>query len=150
MIFVLGGCADKVYSKQESAFIVFKTPTVKHADLGFIYEGNDGLKVELYSAGQAVMALEITETSVCMSLLECMGKKSFNAEVLSSAYPESILDNIFTGKSIFHGQNKQTTRNGFTQHIRQANKYDINYSVLNNETIFRDTMNQILIKIKRL
>ena len=147
---LFSGCVNKNYSKQESVFIVFKTPTFKHADLGFIYENEDAIKVEIYSSGQAVMSLVISDASVCMSLLECLSKKSFNQQVLSASYPESLLDNIFRAKPIFEGENMRKTRNGFTQTLIKKEKYNINYSVLNKQIIFRDTINDILIKIKRL
>jgi len=150
IIALLAGCSSKNYTKQESVFIVFKTPTFKHADLGFVYKAKDALKVELYSAGQAVMALEITEATVCMSLLECMGKNSFNEAVLSGYYPTDLIDNVFRGEAIFSGKNKKLTRNGFTQSIIKENEYSINYSVLTNQIIFRDTINAILIKMKRM
>ena len=150
IIALLAGCSSKNYTKQESVFIVFKTPTFKHADLGFMYESSDALKVELYSAGQAVMALEITEATVCMSLLECMDKKSFNEAVLSKYYPDDLIDNVFKAEAIMDGKNKHITRNGFTQSISKDNEYSINYSVLTNQIIFRDTINSILIKIKRM
>jgi len=95
------------------------------------------------------MSLTISETSVCMSLLECMSKESFNKEVLSSMYPREILNDIFRGKPIFAGKNLKKSRNGFTQTIVNKNKYAIHYSVLNNEIIFRDTINTILIKVKK-
>jgi hypothetical protein len=147
---LLNACTTKEYTKQESVFIVFKTPTFRHADLGFIYENEEEIKVEIYSSGQAVMSLEISQSRVCMSLLECMSKKSFNQKVLSATYPKSILNNIFQGKVIFSGLNVNQTRNGFTQKLMEANKYNINYSVLNKQILFRDTINDILIKVKRL
>ena len=147
---LITACSTKEYSKQESVFIVFKTPTLKYADLGFIYENSDEIKVEMYSSGQAIMSLEITSYTVCMSFLQCMGKKSFNKKVLNRYYPTTILDNIFKGKEIFSGKNSIKKRNGFTQKIVDEGKYDINYSVLNKQIIFRDTINNILIKMKRV
>jgi len=146
----VGACSSKNYTKQESAFIVFKTATVRHADLGFIYKNPDALKIELYSAGQAVMALEITDSSVCMGILECMSKSSFNKAVLSTYYPDNLIDNVFRGKAIFDAENMLKTRNGFTQNISKGNEYSIHYSVLGNQTLFRDTINNIVIKIKRM
>jgi len=150
LMFGLSGCATKEYAKQESVFIVFKTPTFKHADLGFMYENAEEMKVEIYSNGQAVMALQIGKEKICMSLLECLDKKSFNKTVLSQAYPTDILSHIFRGEEIFSGLNRVKTRNGFTQKLVKAGKYSINYSVLNKQIIFRDKINDILIKIKRL
>ncbi len=143
-LLLLSACATKEYTKQESVFIVFKTPTFKHADLGFMYEGKDDLKVEIYSNGQAVMALEVGEENICMSLFECMDKKSFNQKVLSAHYPVDILSHIFRGKAIFSGEKRVITRNGFTQKLTKTGKYDINYSVLNKHILFRDKINDIL------
>ena len=117
--------------------------------MGFIYENKEEVKAEIYGSGQALMVLEISKNNVCMSLLECMGKKSFNQEVLSALYPDEILDDIFRGKVIFNGAGLAKNSNGFTQEIIKENKYNIHYSVLNNEVIFRDTINTILIKIKK-
>ena len=147
--FFFSACAPKEYVKQNSAFIMFKTPTFKYADMGFIYENKDEIKVEIYGSGQALMTLEISETSVCMSLLECMSKRSFNKEALNSMYPEDILENIFRGKPIMYSEGLEKNRNGFTQKIVNSGKYNIDYSVLNKQIIFRDTMNAILIKIKK-
>jgi hypothetical protein len=147
---LLSACATKEYKKQESVFIVFKTSTFKHADLGFIYQNDNELKVEIYSSGQAIMSLEISDSLVCMGALKCMSKSAFNQRVLSEHYPESILDNIFKGQKILESKNLVNTRNGFTQNIMKANKYNIKYSVLNKQIVFRDTINDILIKVKRL
>ena len=147
--FLLSACATKEYVEQNAALIVFKTPTFKYADMGFIYENKEEIKAEIYGSGQALMTLEISKSSVCMSRFECMGKKSFNQEVLSALYPDEILDDIFRGKVIFNGAGLEKSSNGFTQKIIKENKYNIHYSVLNNEVIFRDTINTILIKIKK-
>jgi len=149
-MFGLLGCATKEYHEHKSVFIVFKTPVFKYADLGFIYENADDIKIELYNSGEPMMALTIGKENICMSLFECLDKKSFNQKVLNQAYPGDILRHIFRGEEIFSGLNRIETRNGFTQTFFKADKYNINYSVLNNQIIFRDTMNTILIKVKRL
>ncbi len=147
---LLGSCATKQYTQQDSALIIFKTPTFKYADMGFVYENSEEVKVEIYGSGQALMTLVISQEKVCMSLLECMGKELFNQEVLYAGYPKDILENIFRAKPVFDAQSVDKNRNGFTQKIVNADKYNIDYSVLNNETIFRDTINDILIKVKRM
>jgi hypothetical protein len=149
IVLFLQACGTTPYIKENSALIIFKTPTFKYADMGFIYENKNEVKAEIYGSGQALMSLKITGSSVCMSLLECMSKENFNKTVLSSMYPNEILDNIFRGKPLFKGKNLQRNRNGFTQTIINKYKYNIQYSVLNNEIIFRDTINAILIKIKK-
>ena len=146
----LSACSTKQYMKQESAMIVLKTPTLKYADLGFIYKNNDETKVEIYGSGQVLMKFTISDTSICMSLFECMDKKSFNKHILSAYYPQDILNHIFRGEQIFDGAKSIKTRNGFTQHLVKDGDYHIKYSVLNNQILFHDTINNILIKIKRL
>jgi len=148
--FVFTGCAGTQYTKQNSIYMVFKTPSFKYADLGFMYANDEEIKVEIYSNGQALMALELQKEKICMSWLECLDKKSFNKRVLNEAYPKDILRHIFKAEEIFSGLNRTQTSNGFTQNISIANKYHINYSVLNKQIIFRDTMNHIMIKIQRL
>ena len=150
LIWSINGCASKAYVKQESLFIVFKTPAFKHADLGFVYTNADEMKIEMYSNGQAMMAFKIGHEKICMSWFKCLDKKSFNRRMLSEYYPVDILRHIFRGEEIFSGEHKIKRRNGFTQKIVKSNKYNINYSVLNKQIIFRDTINNILIKIKRL
>jgi hypothetical protein len=149
-IFFFSGCGRQPYLHQESAFIVLKTPVLRYADQGFVYENEEEVKVEIYGSGQALFSMTITPSSVCTGTFSCMEKKRFNAKVLSSAYPDDILASIFRGEPIFDGENLSRKRNGFTQELINGNKYHIMYSVLNNETVFRDTINHILIKIKRL
>jgi len=147
--FLFSACAPKEYVKQNSAYIMFKTPTFKYADMGFLYENEEEIKVEIYGSGQALMSLTVSETSVCMSFLECMSKGAFNKEVLNSMYPEDILENIFRGKPVFNGAGIEKKGTGFTQKIIKKDKYNIEYSVLNNQVFFRDTINTIDIKIKK-
>lgn len=149
-LLLLTGCAPKQFHTQNSAFILFKTPTVKYADMGFIYENNRSVKVEIYSSGNAGSSIEVKEDRICLSLLECMGSAAFNREVLSSYYPEDTLRQLFRGKPIFGKEGYEENSNGFTQTLSDAGKYDIHYSVLKNETKFVDKMNAITIKLKRM
>ena len=148
-IFFLGACAPKQYIKQNAALIIFKTPAFQYADLGFIYENKEETKVEIYSNAQPLMSLKILKETICMSFLKCMSKETFNQKVLSAYYPRDTLAHIFHGKPIFEQTGLEKNRNGFTQKIVSPKKYDIFYSVLNDEIIFRDTINQILIKVKK-
>ena len=148
-ILLLTACVPKEYVKQESIFIVFKTPTFQHADVGFIYENEKEMKIEIYASGIPVMTLEISEDDICTGFLSCVDKKEFNKKVLSEVYPDKILETIFRGKEIYDGKNVHKTRNGFTQKFIKKDKYNINYSVLNKQIVFRDTINDILIKVKR-
>ncbi len=147
--FFVSACASKEYVTQNTAFILFKTPTFKYADMGFIYENEDEVKVEIYGSGRAIMSLNISQSSVCMSLLECMGKSAFNQEVLSGMYPDTLLENIFRGEPLLNGIGLEKKGDGFTQKIIKKDKYNIEYTVLNKQIIFHDTINSILIQVKK-
>jgi len=147
MIALLAACAKPTYTQQDSALIVWKTPLLRYADQGFIYKAPAATKVEIYSNGTALMRLKIDREHICASFWACESKSRFNAKYLSRYYPPDTLERIFRGEAIFGGINKQPKRNGFTQQIQSPHKYKIDYRVLNNEIIFRDTINEIQLKV---
>jgi len=147
LLLLLFGCNEVVYTQQNSAYIVLKTPTLKYADMGFVYENSDEVKAEIYGSGQVLMTLRITKGSVCISRLKCMSKTAFNTYVLNQSYPPDTIEQIFRGKPVFGGANMVQKRNGFTQKLIKTNKYHIEYTVLNKQILFRDTINKILIKV---
>ncbi len=149
IIAILFSACTPIPKKQESAFIVIKTPTMKYADMGFITSSVNGVNVEIYAAGQPLMNLEINGLNVCMSTFKCMDKKSFNEKVLSSVYPDDILENIFRAKPIFNSENLEQDKEGiFSQKLKKEGVYDISYSVNAKQRIFRDKINKILIKVR--
>jgi len=146
--YLLVACTGKDAKKQESAFIVMKTKSIKFADMGFIYDTSSEVKVEVYANGQALVDLTINEENICLSLLECMDKKEFNAKVLVSEYPRTLLENIFRAKPIFDEENLEKIEGGFEQNITKEGLYDISYSVVSGKRVFRDKINKILIKVR--
>lgn len=144
---MMQGCTGQP-QKEESAFIVLKTASIKYADMGFIKESSSKLQVEMYAAGQPLVSIEINGLNVCMSTFKCMEKKDFNKKVLSAYYPDELLENIFRAKAIFNGENLEKNMDGFTQKIQKKDLYDITYSVVSGERKFRDTINKILIKVR--
>jgi len=149
LIAVLGGCfAEKEVVPQEALFVVWKTPVMRYADQGFLYHGKERLRLEIYASGQAVMRLSVTPSQVCSGAL-CMSRKEFNLRYLSPHYPETLLENILRGQPLFGGKGVVKRESGFTQKIEKAACYAIEYSVLNGSTVFRDTINNITIKIRK-
>jgi len=149
-LLLAAGCGNMPEMKQESAFIVIKTPAMRYADQGFVYVGDDEVKVEIYSTGKALFRLTIDGSNICTGTFTCLKRRDFNRRMLSSEYPEDTIERIFRGKPVFEGQGVVKKRHGFTQRIRREGKYDIAYRVLKNETVFHDTINDIVIKIKTL
>jgi hypothetical protein len=147
LAFLFTACSTRTPQKQESAFIVMKTPKFKYADMGFISIGSN-VKVEIYGAGQPLMSLEINSMNVCMSTFKCLEKKDFNREMLSSSYPDTLLENIFRAKPIFNAEHLVKSKDGFTQKLTKKGEYDISYDVKGNQRIFRDSLNKILIKVR--
>ena len=148
VMYGLTACTGKDAKKQESAFIVMKTKTIKFADMGFIYSSSSGVKVEVYAAGQPLVDLNINSENICLSLLKCMDKKQFNEEVLVADYPKTLLENIFKSEPIFDKKNLQKVEGGFEQKIIKDGAYDISYSVISGKRVFRDKINKILIKVR--
>jgi len=150
ILLILNGCTGKNLVKeenQESAFIVLKIPTIRYAGMGFIYKSDSFVKVEIYSMGQPIMSLDINGMNVCMSTFKCMEKKDFNAKMLSSNYPDTLLENIFRGKPIFDGENLEKNSHGFIQKLTKDSEYNIVYSIKDKQTKFKDKANSILIKV---
>ncbi len=148
MVLLLNSCTSKDAKKQESAFIVMKTKQIKFADMGFIYSNSLGVKVEVYASGQPLVNLEINSQNICLSFFKCMDKEQFNEEVLSSAYPPTLLENIFNSEAIFDKKNLKRVEGGFEQKITKEGLYDISYSVVSGKRVFRDKINKILIKVR--
>ncbi len=148
VLLFLSACVQREPYKTKSALIVWKTPSFRYADMGFISDDGATMKVEIYGAGAALMHLKISGDMICISRFECMSKEHFNRKYLSMHYPNDILENIFRSKPIFAGARLRQKSNGFTQKIEKPHTYQIEYSVLNKQTIFRDTINKILIKVK--
>lgn len=106
------------------------------------------LEVDMYSAGQPLVSIEVNALNVCMSTFKCMEKKKFNKKILSSSYPETLLENVFKAQPIFNKEGYEQTDEGFTQKLKKENGYDITYSVVRGNRTFRDTINNILIKVR--
>jgi len=146
-LFIISGCVGSMpkYDTSTSTFIIFKTPTLKYADQGFISKASDETKVEIYSNGKAVMRLRVTNNQVCLSSLSCMSANEFNKKVLNANYPSDTIGKIFRGEPIFNGKNFVKTKNGFKQKIGS-----IFYKVEGKNIEFLDTMAGVKIKVKNM
>ena len=147
---LFSACVGIKPKKEESAFIVLKTPTIRYADMGFITASSTAVKVEIYGAGQPLMQLEIGGLNICMSKFKCMDKINFNERVLNGAYDKDLLENIFRAEPIFKSENIKREKDGsFSQKLTKEGVYDISYRVNQKEQVFRDKLNKILIKVRK-
>ena len=147
---IFTACIGVKPKKEESSFIVLKTPKIRYADMGFITASSTDVKVEIYGAGQPLMKLEIGGLNICMSTFECMEKKTFNEKVLNGSYHKDTLENIFRAEPIFNGEKIEKHKDGsFSQKLTKEGVYDISYRVNQKERVFRDKFNKILIKVRK-
>jgi|GEM_PF-401803 hypothetical protein len=147
---LLGACSSLSNGKNvATAYILWKSPSLKFADQAFIYDENDSVVMEIYSSAAAIGKLKITPQKVCKSLL-CQSASSFNEEFLCAYYPPNTLFSIVKGREIFAGMGKKSVEGGFVQKVTLESKYDIEYRVLNSEVNFRDKINDITIKIEKM
>jgi len=149
LIFFLSGCATRDITKQDSAFIVLKTPAMKYADMGFIAKGDDFVSLQIYSNAQPLVKIEITNNKICMSKFKCLSKQNFNSRFLDASYPDDILEKILLGEVIWDGIGFQKKPQGFVQNIHNATQSQIFYSVLGNQIDFSDTIRNITIKVTK-
>ncbi|MDD5406334.1 MAG: hypothetical protein PHE73_05265 [Sulfurovaceae bacterium] len=142
------GCALKKPVQQKSTFIILKTPEIRYADMGFVSEYPDSIKVQIYSNAQPVVSLDMYKDRICMSQFECMNKSGFYRKIFHVLYPDDTLEQIFLSKPIFGGENLIKTGNGFTQNITKQDQYSISYEISDGKVEFHDKINQIIIKVK--
>ena len=145
----ISGCVGSMpeYQTSKGTMIVFKTPTMRYADQGFVSIASSETKVEIYGSGQAVMRLRITPSEVCVSQMACMNKKDFNTKVLGNAsYPESLIENIFKGEPIFNMEGMNQSDHSFRQHISKPG-ININYIRTPKTIVFNDTITGTKIKV---
>jgi hypothetical protein len=146
---LLSGClAPPAPVSQESVFVIWKTPSMRYADQGFLSHEGARHRLEVYANGQAVMKLTVTPSRICSGAL-CMSAKEFNLRYLSPHYPSGLLAELLAGRPIFGGEGSRRQDGGVIQKITKAGRYAIEYRRLNGSVIFHDTINHIIIEIRR-
>jgi hypothetical protein len=133
---------SKKYISHDNYLITIKTNKLKYSDIGIISQSQNSVKVEIFSVGNQILELEL-DSFVSVNGETPIPYSIFNSKFLNKKYPEKIIKNIFSGKEIFSGKNRQNIEGGFQQKIE-----NINYLVTKTEIRFKDK--NILIKIKNL
>ena len=143
-LLLLGGCAMHKPAVSEPYVVVFKTPKWRFADTGYIRTGDGVAELEVFEAGQRILRLQV-ENLVCVEGEGCLSKAKFNAKYLSAAYPDDLFYELLRGEPIMDKTNFVRTDEGFEQRIG-----GILYRVTAEEIYFKDALQGILIKFKRL
>jgi len=137
----------KNYERTQTKIVTIKSPLVKFSDIGYLRNSNDAIELELFIAGQVFQKIHINHL-ICVQE-GCMSKRSFNEKYLNETYPAKILQNILLSKEIYGGKNRLKTDEGFMQAINDKD-VAIKYRVNSRETFFKDTKNNIIIKIRNV
>ncbi len=95
LVFLISGCAFKQPQLSQSATILLKTPTMKFYDKGFITKYSDHTQVQIFSAGNMVLSLDIYEDRICKSTFECLSLKEFNKQNLNASYKDTFIKELF-------------------------------------------------------
>ena len=148
LLLFLGGCSIRQYETSEPKLITLKMPKLKFSDTGYIRSVGDAVEMELFSAGRAAGRIEINRL-VCVDDKGCLSKSAFNAKYLNMYYPDMIMQHILQGKPIFKRQSLHRNKIGFEQHIKNRDA-DIIYRVDGSQIYFKDRLNGILIKIRKI
>ncbi|HIP11391.1 MAG TPA: hypothetical protein EYG73_01605 [Arcobacter sp.] len=101
------GCASKTPVKTSSATVIFKTPSMKFYDQGFVNKYKDYIALNILNLGKSVLYLEIYENRVCQSTFRCIPSSEFNTKYLSATYKDDFLYKLFLRKNIYHKDKKE-------------------------------------------
>ena len=97
----LSACSLKQLIQSKSAIVVFKTPSMKFYDKGFVKIYNNFINLQIYNSGIIALNLNIYKNKVCKGFLQCMSSKEFNKNYLSSQYEDDFLYKLFSKKNIY-------------------------------------------------
>ncbi|AFL67478.1 hypothetical protein [Sulfurospirillum barnesii] len=149
LLFWLSGCALKKEITQSNAYIItIKNKQIALSDTGFINHGNNYDSVQIFSAGNILFHLEIMGNYICMEG-KCLERLAFNKRFFETEHYAELMQDIMAQKPIYDGQFLRSTSQGFEQELLLDSSHII-YKVENKTLSFRDTKNNILIRIKPL
>ena len=94
-------CASKQPIKSNGAVIIFKTPSMKFYDKGFVKVYDRYINLQIYNTGVVALNLDIHKDKVCKGFLQCMDSSEFNKKYLSDTYEDSFLYELFSSKKIY-------------------------------------------------
>ena len=100
------GCSTKQPIKSQSSVILFKTPTMKFYDSGFITKYDNHFHLQIFNVGQLILNLEIYQDKICKGTLQCMSVKDFNSKYFHSTYKDDFLYNPFLQENIYFKDKK--------------------------------------------
>ncbi len=147
-LFLLAGCSIKHQIKFSAPYkIVIKTKDIAIADSGFVKKADGYKSIEIFTLGKLTLHVEIGNDA-CINGY-CTDRIDFNRRFFGYQHYANLLDDILDKSQIYGGVGKIEMQGGFLQEIKTKN-YDIIYRVTDKTIYFKDRMNHILIKLKKL
>ncbi len=130
--------------------ITLKTKKFAFSDTGFFNRYEKSIELQVFTMGKLALDLKISlnEDDICVDQL-CNTKHGFNQTFLTGEYPDKLVENVLQSKPIFGGKHLRKTTNGFMQKII-TDSYAIKYKVWPGNVYFKDSVNHIMIKLKKL
>ena len=138
-------CSLQKASTSKALSLSINSNLIKFSEQGFLYEGKNSLRLEIYKLGQAFFTLNIGD-KICLDKI-CYEKKAFNERFFKALHYEDLMGDILKFQPLYEGLNLSKNECGFKQTLQSKN-YDIIYSVCDEMLEFKDLQNKILIKIR--
>ncbi len=136
-------------SNSKSFVVTFKTKKFSFSDTGFLRNNGGKTLLQVFAVGRPLLDLKILRSDdICVGSI-CNTKHGFNQSYLVGEYPDELINNVLNSRPIFRGKNMKKTSNGFMQKITTKD-YAIKYKIAPNNIYFKDTKNNILMKLRRL
>jgi hypothetical protein len=103
IVFVLlfTACSTKQIKQSNSAIIIFKTPSMKFYDRGFVKIYDKYINLQIYNSGQIALNLDIYKNKICKGFLQCQSSKEFNKNYLNSDYSDDFLFKLFSKNKVY-------------------------------------------------
>ena len=99
-VFFLGCSSKQQPIATKSATIIFKTPSVKFYDKGFVEKYDEKVHLSIFNIGIPVFSLDIYENKICQGAFSCLDGAEFNKQILSPEYKKDFLYNLFKSENI--------------------------------------------------
>jgi hypothetical protein len=89
------GCSQKQPIVSKSTTVIFKTPTMKFYDKGFVIHYDHYTHLQILNLGKVVLDLEIYKDKICEGTLRCISADEFNKKYLNKDYKKDFMYNLF-------------------------------------------------------
>lgn len=150
--FLLCSCSvsKATFSSSKAVFVTLNSPQIKFSEPGFLYQNEEGTKLEIYKLAQPFFTLDIRKSKVCVNKY-CTSKANFNNKFFQNAHYDEFISDIISGRALYRGLNLEQNSCGFEQSlISKSGKFSITYRVCNGEVFFEDSKKKINFSLKRI